>query len=134
MKKFALIALASAVAMVGCTNTTPMKQDTMAHATMQMPMVDVPVSYVCEGDASVVAKYNSNASMVTTTLTVPSLSLVNATVPMKQTMAGSGALYENKMNPSTSYQWHTKAHDGVLTIAVNGMEYDFVCKLDKPMM
>lgn len=149
MKK-ALIALTAVVALAGCNNTKPLVTDvkptTHAHvhadkhphtyATMNnkqvvVDVMDKPIKYTCEHNVNLTATYNSNTETVDTLLNVPSLSLQNANVVLKQVASGSGSRYENKTNPATGYEWHTKAHEGILTITVAGSEYNFLCEVEK---
>lgn len=153
MKKV-LVALTAVVALAGCNNTKPLVTDikptphahghahvhkdahphtyaTMNDKKVVVDVLDKPIKYTCENNASLVATYHSDIETVDTVLNVPSLSLQNANVVLKQTAAGSGSRYENKTNPATGYEWHTKAHEGILSITVAGSEYNFLCEVEK---
>lgn len=141
MMKKALFALTATVALVGCNNTAPLVADTnvvvppathlYGGAHTKQEVMDTPIRYACENNANVVATYNSATETVDTVLNVPSLSLNNAPVTLKQVAAGSGTRYENTTNPATGYEWHTKAHDAVLSVTVGGSEYNFICQVEK---
>lgn len=144
MKKFALVAMAAAVAMVGCTtnNTKPVhdSKTVVNHDKGDMKRKkhgDHPHVYQCENavDASksalVVAKYNPKADTALVNITAPQLGLQRADVEMKLAVSGSGNRYVNDTNPASLYEWHANGNEGVLTVTVNAADYQYNCVADK---
>ncbi len=140
MKKFALTAMVAAVAMVGCTtnNTTPVQD---SKTVVKHDKDDVkrkkhgahPHHYQCANavdsskTAHVVAKYQPKSDTALLNVTAPQLGLERSDVEMKLAVSGSGNRYVNDTNPTSLYEWHSKASEGVLTVTVNGAEYQYNC-------
>ena len=123
MKK--LLAVAPfAVLLAACATNAP---TTTTPTTNSQQVVQ---SFTCEDNGMITAAYTSNGQAVNANVTLPKVGLKNAKVTMEQAVSGSGARYVNNVNPKTTYDWHTKADYGVLTITSdNGQQYKVNCKL-----
>lgn len=89
----------------------------------------VTQSFTCEDNGQVTAAYTANGQAANLNITLPKVGLNNAKVSTKQAVSGSGARYTNDINPKTTYDWHTKADFGIITIkSDNGREYQVECK------
>ncbi len=123
MKK--LLAVAPfAVLLAACATNAP---TTTAPTTAAKPVVQ---SFTCEDNGMITAAYTANGQAVTTNVTLPKVGLKDAKITMEQAVSGSGARYVNNVNPKTTYDWHTKADYGIMTIkSDNGQEYQVNCQL-----
>lgn len=123
MKK--LLAVAPfAVLLAACATSAP---TTTAPMTAAKPVVQ---SFTCEDGGMITAAYTANGQAVNTNVTLPKVGLNNAKITMEQAVSGSGARYVNNVNPKTTYDWHTKADYGILTIkSDNGQQYQVNCQL-----
>ncbi|MBB3105922.1 membrane-bound inhibitor of C-type lysozyme [Psychrobacter luti] len=123
MKK--LLAVAPfAVLLAACATNAP---TTTTPTTNAQPVVQ---SFTCEDNGMITAAYTANGQAVNANVTLPKVGLKDAKVTMEQAVSGSGARYVNNVNPKTTYDWHTKADYGVLTIkSDNGQQYKVNCKL-----
>ncbi|WP_201574798.1 MliC family protein [Psychrobacter sp. H8-1] len=123
MKK--LLAVAPfAVLLAACATNAP---TTTAPSTDAQQVVQ---SFTCEDDGMVTAAYSASGQAAKLNVTLPKVGLNNAEVMMEQAVSGSGARYVNNVNPKTTYDWHTKADFGVMTITSdNGQTYSVNCEL-----
>ncbi|MDN5560475.1 MAG: MliC family protein [Psychrobacter sp.] len=123
MKKLLAVApfslLLSACATNAPTTTTP--------ETNTQPVVQ---SFTCEDNGQLTAAYTANGQTANLNVTLPKVGLTNAKITMEQAVSGSGARYVNNVNPKTTYDWHTKADYGIMTIkSDNGQQYQVNCQL-----
>ena len=123
MKKLLAVApfalLLSACATNATTTTTP--------ETNTQPVVQ---SFTCEDNGQLTAAYTANGQTANLNVTLPKVGLTNAKITMEQAVSGSGARYVNNVNPKTTYDWHTKADYGIMTITSdNGQQYQVNCQL-----
>ncbi|PWK14670.1 membrane-bound inhibitor of C-type lysozyme [Psychrobacter immobilis] len=123
MKKLLAVApfalLLSACATNSPTTTTP--------ETNTQPVVQ---SFTCEDNGQLTAAYTANGQTANLNVTLPKVGLTNAKITMEQAVSGSGARYVNNVNPKTTYDWHTKADYGIMTIkSDNGQQYQVNCQL-----
>ncbi len=123
MKKLLAVApfalLLSACATNAPTTTTP--------ETNTQPVVQ---SFTCEDNGQLTAAYIANGQTANLNVTLPTVGLTNAKITMEQAVSGSGARYVNNVNPKTTYDWHTKADYGIMTIkSDNGQQYQVNCQL-----
>ena len=123
MKKLLAVApfalLLSACATNAPTTTTP--------ETNTQPVVQ---SFTCEDNGQLTAAYTANGQTANLNVTLPKVGLNNAKITMEQAVSGSGARYVNNVNPKTTYDWHTKADYGIMTIkSDNGQQYQVNCQL-----
>lgn len=123
MKKLLAVApfalLLSACATNAPTTTTP--------ETSTQPVVQ---SFTCEDNGQLTAVYTANGQTANLNVTLPKVGLTNAKITMEHAVSGSGARYVNNVNPKTTYDWHTKADYGIMTIkSDNGQQYQVNCQL-----
>ncbi len=87
-------------------------------------------TFTCNDNAKVTAAYSANGKVANLSLTLPKLGLQNKKVYLKQAVSGSGARYVKESSSKASYEWQTKANDGVLSIrSVNDRKYSVTCRL-----
>ncbi|MGP4118639.1 MliC family protein [Psychrobacter aquimaris] len=122
MKK--LLAVAPfAVLLTACATNAP----TTTPDTNTQPVVQ---SFTCEDNGQLTAAYTANGQAANLNVTLPKVGLTNAKITMEHAVSGSGARYVNNVNPKTTYDWHTKADYGIITIkSDNGQEYRVNCQL-----
>ena len=123
MKKLLAVApfalLLSACATNAPTTTTP--------ETNTQPVVQ---SFTCEDNGQLTAAYTPHGQTANLNVTLPKVGLTNAKITKEQAVSGSGARYVNNVNPKTTYDWHTKADYGIMTIkSDNGQQYQVNCQL-----
>lgn len=123
MKK--LLAVAPfALLLSACATNTP---TTTTPETNTQPVVQ---SFTCEDNGQLTAAYTANGQTANLNVTLPKVGLTNAKITMEQAVSGSGARYVNNVNPKTTYDWHTKADYGIMTIkSDNGQQYQVNCQL-----
>ena len=123
MKK--LLAVAPfALLLSACATNAPI---TTTPETNTQPVVQ---SFTCEDNGQLTAAYTANGQTANLNVTLPKVGLTNAKITMEQAVSGSGARYVNNVNPKTTYDWHTKADYGIMTIkSDNGQEYRVNCQL-----
>lgn len=123
MKK--LLAVAPfAVLLAACATNAP---TTTTPTTNTQQVVQ---SFTCEDNGQLTATYATNGQAANLNVTLPKVGLNNAKIMMKQAVSGSGARYVNDVNPKTTYDWHTKADYGIMTIkSDNGQQYQVNCQL-----
>lgn len=124
MKK--LLAVAPFAVLLGaCATNAP--TTTTAPTTNTQQVVQ---SFTCEDDGMVTAAYAADGQAAKLNVTLPKIGLNNADIEMKQAVSGSGARYINDVNPKTTYDWHTKADFGIMTISSdNGQQYSVNCNI-----
>ncbi|MGE6360239.1 MliC family protein [Psychrobacter glacincola] len=122
MKK--LLAVAPfALLLSACATNAP----TTTPETNTQPVVQ---SFTCEDNGQLTAAYTANGQTANLNVTLPKVGLTNAKITMEQAVSGSGARYVNNVNPKTTYDWHTKADYGMMTIkSDNGQQYQVNCQL-----
>lgn len=120
MKK--LLAVAPfAVLLAACATNAPTTNTTANNAVQ---------SLTCEDNGKVTAAYSANGQIANLNVSLPKIGLSNTKVTMKQAVSGSGARYVNNTNPKLTFDWHTKADYGIMTIkSANGQEYSVNCKI-----
>ena len=123
MKK--LLAVAPfALLLSACATNAP---TTTIPDTNTQPVVQ---SFTCEDNGQLTAAYTANGQTANLNVTLPKVGLTNAKITMEQAVSGSGARYVNNVNPKTTYDWHTKADYGIMTIkSDNGQQYQVNCQL-----
>jgi len=90
----------------------------------------VAQSFTCDDNGQLTAAYTANGQTANLNVTLPKVGLTNAKITMEQAVSGSGARYVNNVNPKTTYDWHTKADYGIMTITSdNGQQYQVNCQL-----
>lgn len=144
MKKFALVAIAAAVSMVGCANVMPKKTPKpapvashkydnhkhdkksaqKAHAGSHEEAV---YDYRCEGNGFIRASYNPVTEIAVLHITAPKLNLHNQEVQLKQAVSDSGVHFVNDTNPASIYEWHAKGSQGILSVTAGDKEYTVRC-------
>lgn len=123
MKK--LLAVAPFAALLAACATSAPTTTTPPTNTQQ-----VVQSFTCQDNGQITAAYTADGQIANLNVTLPKVGLNNAKVSMKQAVSGSGARYVNDVNPQTTYDWHTKADFGIMTIkSDNGQEYQVNCQL-----
>ncbi|MGO1513198.1 MAG: MliC family protein [Psychrobacter sp.] len=127
MKKTLTIASFAILLSACASNTTTNTQATTAPNTGTKPTV---YSFTCEDSGMVTATYDNDAQTANLTMSLPNVGLNDRQITMDHAVSASGARYVNDMNPETTYDWHTKGTDGILTIASdNGQEYQVTCHI-----
>lgn len=123
MKK--LLAVAPFAALLAACATSAPTTTTPPTNTQQ-----VVQSFTCQDNGQITAAYTADGQIANLNVTLPKVGLNNAKVSMKQAVSGSSARYVNDVNPQTTYDWHTKADFGIMTIkSDNGQEYQVNCQL-----
>ncbi|WP_296239350.1 MliC family protein [Psychrobacter sp. UBA5136] len=123
MKK--LLAVAPFAALLAACATSAPTTTTPPTNTQQ-----VVQSFTCQDNGQITAAYTADGQIANLNVTLPKVGLNNAKVSMKQAVSGSGARYVNDVNPQTTYDWHTKADFGIMSIkSDNGQEYQVNCQL-----
>lgn len=84
----------------------------------------------CQDNGQVMAAYSVNGQVANLNVTLPKVGISNAKLTLNQAVSGSGARYVNNTDPKMSYDWHTKADYGVMSVRMaNGQEYSVNCQL-----
>lgn len=123
MKK--LLAVAPFAALLAACATSAPTTTTPPTNTQQ-----VVQSFTCQDNGQITAAYTADGQIANLNVTLPKVGLNNAKVSMKQAVSGSGARYVNDVNPQTTYDWHTKADFGIMSIKSDkGQEYQVNCQL-----
>ena len=87
-------------------------------------------AFTCEDGGKVNASYSKNGDIAYLNVDLPKAGITSEKVTLKQAVAGSGARYVNDSNPNVSYEWHTKADYGIMSVDwANGKEYSVSCNL-----
>ena len=114
MKKLLAVAPFT-VLLAACATNAP---TTTAPTTAAKPVVQ---SFTCEDNGMITAAYAADGQAA---------NLQDAKITLEQAVSGSGVRYVNNVNPKTTYDWHTKADFGIMTIASdNGQQYQVNCQL-----
>ena len=123
MKKLLAVAPFT-VLLAACATNAP---TTTAPTTAAKPVVQ---SFTCEDDGMITTAYAADGQAANLNVTVPKVGLQDAKITLEQAVSGSGVRYVNNVNPKTTYDWHTKADFGIMTIASdNGQQYQVNCQL-----
>ena len=102
----------------GATQTTTKMYDRMA-----------PEQFMCEDDASVHAKYSTDGEEAQLMANLPKANWNNQSITMAIAPSGSGSRYVNSDSSNVTYDWHTKADIGVMTVKwSDGNEYSVNCE------
>ena len=76
------------------------------------------------------AAYTANGQITNLNVSLPKVGLNSARILLKQVVSGSGARYVNDTNPKTTFDWHTKTDQGIMTISSkNGQQYSVNCQV-----
>ncbi|WP_440455235.1 MliC family protein [Psychrobacter sp. ASPA161_9] len=109
--------------LAACATNAPMNNSNNTQAQKAQ-------TFTCDDNAKVAAAYSANGKVANLSLTLPKLGLRNKRVYLKQAVSGSGARYIKESSSKASYEWQTKANDGVLSIrSVNDRKYSVTCRL-----
>ena len=85
---------------------------------------------MCEDGGQVLAAYSANGQVANLNVTLPKVGVNNKKLTLNQAVSGSGARYNNTTDPKMSYDWHTKADYGVMSVSMaNGQKYSVNCKV-----
>lgn len=126
MKKLLAVApfavLLSACATNAPTSTTTTTANGSANNQVQ--------TLTCEDNGKVTAAYTESGQIANLNVSLPKVGLNNAKISLKQVVSGSGARYVNDTNPKTTFDWHTKADYGIMTISSDkGQQYSVNCQV-----
>lgn len=84
----------------------------------------------CQDNGQVMAAYSANGQVANLNVTLPKVGINNKKLTLNQAVSGSGARYTNTTDPKMSYDWHTKADYGVMSVKMaNGQTYSVNCKI-----
>ena len=124
MKK--LLAVAPfAVLLAACATNAPTTTTTASGSTNNQVQ-----TLTCEDNGKVTAAYTANGQIANLTVSLPKIGLNNAKISLKQVASGSGARYVNDTNPKTTFDWHSKADQGIMTISSKkGQQYSVNCQV-----
>lgn len=87
-------------------------------------------SFTCEDGGKINASYSTNGDIAYLDANLPKVGLTGEEIALTQAVSGSGARYVNESNPKVSYEWHTKADFGIMSVSwANGEEYSVSCNL-----
>ena len=127
MKK--LLAVAPfAVLLAACATNAP--TTTTATASGSASASNLVQTLTCEDNGKVTAAYTANGQIANLNVSLPKVGLNNAKISLKEVVSGSGARYVNDTNPKTTFDWHTKADYGIMTISSdNGQKYSVNCQV-----
>ena len=85
---------------------------------------------MCEDGGKVLAAYSANGQVDNLNVTLPKVGINNKKLTLNQAVSGFGARYVNSNDPKMSYDWHTKANYGVMSLSMaNGQKYGVNCKI-----
>lgn len=88
------------------------------------------MNMTCQDNGQVMADYSANGQVANLKLTLPKIGINGKKITLNQAVSGSGARYVNTTDPKMSYDWHTKADYGVMSVRMaNGQEYSVNCQL-----
>lgn len=117
MKKL-LATIPAILLLTACATNAPM----MGNNQMQ--------TLSCDDNGQVSAAYSANGQVANLNVTLPKVGLNNKKLTLNQAVSASGARYVNTTDPKMSYDWHTKADFGVMSVRMaNGQEYSVNCQL-----
>lgn len=84
----------------------------------------------CQDNGQVVAAYAAKGQIANLNVTLPKVGINNKKITLNQAVSASGARYLNSTDPKMSYDWHTKADYGVMSVSMaNGQKYSVNCKI-----
>lgn len=85
-------------------------------------------TYKCDNSAEVISVLSerNGDNYANIKITAPTLNLNQTSVQLKQEVSASGERYVTSNN-NTTYEWHIKNNDGVLTVTNSGKEFNFSC-------
>ncbi len=87
-------------------------------------------AFTCEDGGKVNASYSTDGDTAYLDVNLPKAGLTSEKLTLTQAVSGSGARYINESNPKVSYEWHTKADFGIMSVNwANGKEYSVSCNL-----
>ena len=104
----------------------------LAACATNAPMTshDQTTTMSCQDNGQVMAAYSANGQMANLNVTLPKIGINNKKLTLNQAVSGSGARYTNTTDPKMSYDWHTKADYGVMSVSMaNGQTYSVNCKI-----
>lgn len=131
MKKL-LTLLPLGVVLAACASNpmTSSTQSTMGNqSTLKAYDRMAPEHFVCEDDAQVYAKYSMDGDQAQVTASLPKANWNNQSLVMTIARSGSGARYVNNDSSNVTYDWHTKADMGTMSIQwADGNEYSVNCE------
>lgn len=85
---------------------------------------------MCEDGGQVLAAYSANGQVANLNVTLPKVGINNKKLTLNQAVSASGARYVNSPDAQMSYDWHTKADYGVMSVNMaNGQTYSVNCKI-----
>ncbi|MFW2176867.1 MULTISPECIES: MliC family protein [unclassified Moraxella] len=121
-----LLALVPAFAVLTACTSAPIAQPTPAQVQAVQANSQV---YKCDNDTQVSAFYatQSQDNVANVKITSPMLGLNQVAMVLKQDVAASGERYTLTTPAKTTYEWHVKGNEGVLSVSTQGKEYNFVC-------
>jgi|29_taG_2_1085357.scaffolds.fasta_scaffold00033_4 membrane-bound inhibitor of C-type lysozyme len=127
MKKL-LTLLPLSLVMAACA-TSPTTTTTTQQTTNKAYDRMAPEQFVCEDDATVQAKYSMDGEQAMINASLPKANWNNQTLTMNIATSGSGARYVNSDSPNVTYDWHTKADYGIMSLKwADGNEYAVQCE------
>ncbi|WP_296242881.1 MULTISPECIES: MliC family protein [unclassified Psychrobacter] len=119
MKKL-LVAIPAVLLLAACATNAPVTGNHQANM----------VTMTCEDGGQVLAAYSNKGQMANLNVSLPKIGLNNQKMTLNQAVSGSGARYVNNADPKVSYEWHTKADYGVMSVGMaNGQTYSVNCKI-----
>ena len=117
MKKLMATALV-VLLLAACATNAPMTSENQT------------TTMTCEDGGQVLAAYSDNSQVANLNVTLPKVGINNKKISLNQAVSASGARYVNNTDPKVSYDWHTKADYGVMSVRMaNGQEYSVNCQL-----
>lgn len=83
----------------------------------------------CEDNGQVTAAYSANGQVANLKLSLPKVGINNKNITLTQAVSASGARYTSDADSTVSYDWHTKADFGVMSVRMaNNQEYSVSCR------
>jgi len=87
-------------------------------------------TFTCEDGGKVSASYSAEGDIAYLSVDLPKANLNSKKLALTQAVSGSGVRYINDSNPNASYEWHTKADYGIMSVDwTDGKEYSVSCQL-----
>lgn len=84
--------------------------------------------FKCSDNSQVIASYSQDGETAFLNVNIPKIKLSNQALTLNQAVSGSGIRYVDTSNPNVSYEWHTKANEGIMSVNwSNGQEYSVSC-------
>lgn len=89
-------------------------------------------SFTCENNSRVHASYSEDGETAYLQVVLPQVDVYHQALELKQAVSGSGARYVSTSNSEMSYEWHTKASEGVMSVIWNdSRRYSVICNLER---